>query len=151
MVGPVGDDGSHAPLARGIETYQICARALLERIKDVAAAERPSSIALSIEESQRTDPLAVQFFSGYRFVVQHQGGLEELPRKNFFVSKAACEPGLEVADFIVQAAGAQARAGFPATEARGRKDFEAIFRADPLLGAFIEISQVTDTPAPRSY
>jgi hypothetical protein len=52
------------------------------------------------------------------------------------------DEALEVADFIVQAAGAQARRGIRPNEAV-RRDFEVIFRSNDLWSSFHGVTDVT--------
>jgi hypothetical protein len=51
------------------------------------------------------------------------------------------DEALEVADFIVQAAGCQAMRGIR-PRFQVRRDFEVVFRANPLWSSFISIDKV---------
>jgi hypothetical protein len=89
----------------------------------------PVEVAFVHEASERGDALleryfgpSIVFIDGKRVNVHH--GI--MPKG---------DEALEVADFVVQAAGGQARHGIK-PDGRVRRDFEAIFRANPLWSSF---------------
>jgi hypothetical protein len=129
--------------------YELTALALLGRIHEVAPAFWPfSSIHIVIESSTRGDPLAVRYLAGYQEVHIDVGDQTHLcPVQKYFAAKSAGLAGLEVADFIVQAAGASVRleASHPG---RGidRLDFRAVFRSVPRqLASYIDIRSASSS------
>ena len=81
-----------------------------------------ASVAIIVESSQRADPLLRERFNK----LDLERGGKEIPVDYCFMPKAVNEPGLEVADFIVSAAGSFAR-----RQAAGREgippDFQDVF------------------------
>jgi hypothetical protein len=130
--------------------YELTALALLNRINKVAPAFWPfSSVHVMIESSTRGDPLAARYLAGYQEVrVEVEDKTHLCPVQKYFATKSAGLAGLEVADFIVQAAGASVRleASHPG---RGidRLDFRAVFRSVPRhLASYLDIRSA----APKS-
>src|SRR5262249_8731825 len=93
-------------------------------------------VAFIHEASDRADHLLEAYFGES---VVHIGG-KRVPTHRGLMSKG--DEALEVADFIVQAAGAQVRRGMKADDVH-RKDFAAVFPANPLWSSFSAIGDVT--------
>lgn len=117
-------------LPEGLVPYDIMAPSVRRRFEEIASrcTVAPVEIALVHEASQRGDALLERFFGPSFATVEG---------KPVHVHHAIMPKGdecLEVADFIIQAAGGQARRpGGPR-----RKDFMAIF-GDPLLSSYMHI------------
>jgi hypothetical protein len=105
----------------------------------LAAAAAPcTSVALIFESSQRGDPLVIQHFGE----LELQENDKPLPTEHCFMPKSSGEPALEIADFIVNAAGSQAR-----RQLRGisgfAQDYQAVFHRLPQqYGHFFLITDV---------
>jgi hypothetical protein len=97
----------------------------------------PVEVAVLFESSHRLDPLVERHFNP---VVVHIEG-KRVPVHHGFIEKRHHLEEMEVADFIAQAAGGQA-----ANQLRGqagfRKDFQAIFHANPLWSSFMFVNRV---------
>lgn len=98
--------------------------------------ERPDEIALLHEASERGDPLLDRFFG--KSVAAWEG--EPIPIHHGIVPKTARVEALEVADFIVHAAGGQARAELAGRRDR-RRDFQAVFNSGA-LASVINVDRV---------
>jgi hypothetical protein len=114
------------------------AKVLQNRIVDIARTTPFKELHAIFEASQRADPLVEDAMQGF--------GLEEngnpIPVECYFMPKSAGEPALEVADFIMQAVGRQARHNITQ---RGvfLPDFAAVFHSvDRRLTSFIEVDSV---------
>jgi hypothetical protein len=120
--------------------YQLVARQVLDRIARVVGRFSCDGVVLVIEESQRTDRLAAKYFSGYPLEVRSPSGSRPLKMLRFRMPKAAAEPFLEVADFVVHAAGGQVRSHLKGSAWGSRQDYQAVFRSvDQSLVEFIEV------------
>lgn len=110
--------------------------------KNVAAAvsrSSCSSVALVFEQSQRGDPLLYQQFGTLDLELDGK----PFPVEHCIMPKSANEIGLEVADFVANACGSQAR-----RELRKQKgfalDYQAVFQSVPrALVHFMLIDSVT--------
>ena len=110
--------------------------------KNVAAAvsrSSCSSVALVFERSQRGDPLLYEQFGTLDLELDGK----PFPVEHFIMPKSANEIGLEVADFVANACGSQAR-----RELRKQKgfalDYQAVFQSVPrALVHFMLIDSVT--------
>jgi hypothetical protein len=122
----------------GITVMRIIASTLKQLILDIARWTPFTEVKVIFEASRRADFLIQDAFADF--------GLEEngkpIPVECYFMPKAANDPCLEVADFIMHAVGRQAR-----RRVEGRDgftpDFAAVFHGqDPKRVSFIEVSEV---------
>jgi hypothetical protein len=137
-------------LCDGFRPYQVVAPSLRQRIADVARPIDFSRVAMIFEESERTDPLVVQHFASYKLKRVRNSVSTPIPVDGYFMAKSSCEPGLEVADFVMHAAGTYVRARLRGVDDPQRRDFMATFQAvDFRLQSFMEIltAQCTQQPA----
>lgn len=113
-------------------TYQLVSRVMLARIERLARHFSFSRIVVLVESSSRANRLAVRHLGPYT-----AADLEYLERKvrvpidHYFVPKTIAEPGIEIADFIMHAAGAQVRNEIASQGPRFRRDFSAVFQDVP--------------------
>lgn len=107
---------------------------------EIVASALPSKRAwLILESSARADPVIKRCFGQLSTL----NGVKMIPVEHFFMPKSANEPGLEIADFIVSAAGSEVQ-----RRLRGKSghapDFDDVFGRVPVIGArYREISHVT--------
>ena len=96
----------------------------------------PTEVAFIFEASERGDALVQRYFSD---IVVTIAGVR-VPIQLGIMPKWAGDEALEVADFIVHAAGTQAR-NWDTGDKRFRRDFEAVFHAK-LWSSFNAIASV---------
>lgn len=121
-----------------IAPFHIVVRKFLDGVLEVGRSVDYRSVAFMFENSDRGNRQAKKYFSPYEIRV----GQDELPAVYGFMKKADNEPGLEVADFVAQAAGTQTNVEL-GVEERIRKDFEAVFVGiGPGLGSNLHIRRV---------
>jgi hypothetical protein len=112
---------------------------VLHQVADFAKWVQPTEIVFIIENSQRIEQDLLKHFSTYRF----GNGEIEITPKVMLASKDVCCSPVEVADFVMQAAGAQVRnrlRGFAGVRNIIRKDFAAIFhKVDRRLSGYTEL------------
>jgi len=71
----------------------------------------------------------------------------ELPMHHFFIPKHLHEPGVEVADFIVQCAGGESRARNKFNKFAMRKDFTATFQPEnEKLASYLYLQAISGPP-----
>lgn len=123
--------------------YEIVAGALKNRILDIAKWQQKfNQLAMVFEDSQRGNKLAVKNFSNFNELLVDNK--EKIPIEKFFMPKSLNFPGLEVADFIMHAAGGQTRTRLHHGVSRpNNRDFKAVFHSvDPRGTSFIDINRV---------
>ena len=134
-------------LPTGLTTYHVVSRSLHKRWEELTPRFRPipAEVAFIFEASERGDALVQRYFSD--IVVTIAGS--RVPIHLGIKPKWAGDEALEVADFIVQAAGRQARRWDTGDE-RFRRDFESVFQANPLWSSFNAIQSLAGELAPMT-
>jgi hypothetical protein len=115
--------------------YQAAGTMLLRNLAAVLNRAQCTGVTTVFESSERGDRLAKEFFPAARA----RSGEKEIPLRWGTMAKTAGEPGLEVADFIMHAAGNQVRLHEQGGD-RYRKDFACVFQIDD--GALVEFSEI---------
>lgn len=122
-----------------LHSMQPVVELLKKYIVQIVALTTCTSVALILESSKRGDPLIQTYFGTLEIAENGQ----PIPAEHCFMEKKYGEIGLEVADFIMSAAGSQTRrvirrdSGFA-------KDFQDVFQAVPrILVKFCLIESVT--------
>jgi len=112
---------------------------LHEHVVGVAERIPCTAIAMVVESSQRADPMLKQHFGELQLANKEL----ILPAQHWLMPKSAAEPGLEIADFIINAAGSQTRRylkGQPGVS----PDFQDVFGRLPLKGCRFSIVTEAD-------
>jgi hypothetical protein len=111
---------------------------LKNRIVDIARWTRFSEVNVIFESSERADRHIEAAFQDFRL---EEGGAQ-IPVECYFMPKAAHDPALEVADFIMHAVGRQTRRRIEGREGFAQ-DFAAVFHGqDPKRISFMDVSEV---------
>ena len=118
-------------LEEPIVPYLLAAGLLQRRIEDVARREDAiDRVSVILEESERTKPLVESHLGAGSVQFGRNGMTVRLPLRWFRMMKTSREPGLEVADFVAQAAGCQVRSHEKSPDRRRwRLDFQAVFQS----------------------
>lgn len=119
------------------------ARALGNRLADIARWQPFGSVVIFFEHSERLAPQIEQVFGGFNLIEDGK----TIPLKLYWMDKSVGEPGLEVADFLANSIGTEVRHRI-AKRPGHAKNFEAFFHyPDKRLVSFIDISEViADAP-----
>jgi hypothetical protein len=119
--------------------YEIMPAVVRKRWQELASRTpiAPVELAFIHEASDRGDPLLEKFFGE---TVVHVEGVKN-PVHHGLMPKSIGDEALEVADFIVQAAGRQAHR-WADGDKRIRKDFAAVFHSNPSWVSFMDIGRV---------
>jgi hypothetical protein len=122
-----------------LHSMQPVVELLKKYIVQIAALTTCASVALVFESSKRGDPLIQTYFGTLE--ISEDG--RSIPVEHCFMEKKHGEIGLEVADFIVSAAGSQTRR-FLRRDPGFAKDFQDVFQVAPrILVKFCLIEAVT--------
>ena len=124
-------------LPHGMKAIEVMPGALRRRWEELTPrfSPLPVEVAFIHEASDRANHLLQTYFGESVVVIDGK----RVPAHHAIMPKT--DEALEVADFIVQAAGAQARCGLGPDD-EPRKDFAAVFRSNPLWSSFIAINTV---------
>jgi hypothetical protein len=127
-------------LPAGIAPYHIVSAAIRKRWEELTPRFHPQPVELAFlhEASARGDALVQRYFSD---TVAHIDG-KRVPVHLGIMPKSAGDEALEVADFIVQAAGRQA-IRWDGGDRRFRLDFQSVFHANPLWSSLNVIRGVS--------
>lgn len=123
-----------------VETnIHLIALSVMHQICDFATLVQPCQIIFVVEKSARIGKDLLKHFSAYRY---GNGEIDFAP-KVVAVSKNESISCVEVADFVIQPAGAQVRnrlLGYPDSTRITRKDFEIVFdKVDRKLSSYKEL------------
>lgn len=115
------------------------ATVLQRRIIDIAKWTPFSEIHVIFESSDRADELIKNAFQNFN--IEEDG--RPIPVECYFMPKAAADPALEVADFVMHVVGRQTRKNLQGHNSFAL-DFKAVFHSvDSKLASFMEIKGVT--------
>jgi hypothetical protein len=123
----------------GKAPYDVAAGLLRNRFQDLLSrlSPEPQEVAFLHESASRCDHLVERHFGSN--VVQINGRV--VPVHKGLVRKTSGLPALEVADFIMQAAGRRARHLHSDCHAAVQKDFKAIFHTNPTWTSYIHATE----------
>jgi hypothetical protein len=94
------------------------------RINEIVRRTLCREVKVIFEASERADPLIEKAFEN----LQARRGWKDIPTQCYFMPKAANDPGLEVADFVMHAVGRQMRQNLKERD-RFRLDYQAVFHS----------------------
>jgi hypothetical protein len=132
---------SSCKLPNGISAHQVVSLSLRRRWEELTPRFRPTptEVAFIFEASERGDALVQRHFRDITVAID---GVT-VPIHLGIMPKWAGDEALEVADFIVQAAGRQARR-WDTGDSRFRRDFQAVFHANRLWSSFNAIATIAE-------
>jgi uncharacterized protein DUF3800 len=126
-------------LPPGMTPFDLAALSLAKRWQDLLGrlSPAPNEVALLHEASERCDQLVERAFGGT--VVEIDG--KQVPVYKGWIAKSDGVVELEVADFIMHAAGRRARQLHNDPKSRAGKDFDVVFKSNPRLCSYIHITE----------
>lgn len=121
----------------------LLAGAVMHRVGRLIAAlqVRPSQVWIALEDSERLGHRLAFHLSRYR--LEGLAGDYSCRPEIRLMHKKSAEPGLEVADFIMHAAGGSAQKRSELARDPRRKDFHAVFRPRDVPGPLVEYKEIT--------
>lgn len=131
----------------GTDNLHLLVQSVIQQVCEFVSLVRPSEVIFVIEDSQRIGKSMRSYFSAYNI------GTEDgvIPSKIMYATKDVCMSLLEIADFVIQPAGAQVRNRIKGTFPKSssiRKDFKIVFRnVDPRLCSYQEMLSAQRTEA----
>jgi hypothetical protein len=130
-----------AVLPAGKTPLEIIVGSMMNRYTDLLRRLSPEPIELAFlhEASDRLDNAIEQHFGG---MVAHING-KMIPVHKGLIKKSQGLPELEVADFIINAAGGRAFQLHHHPERPPQKDFVVVFQSNPVLSSYIHIEECT--------
>jgi hypothetical protein len=112
--------------------------AIQNRVVEIAGRTLCKEVKMIFQSSDRANAQIREAFKDFDVF----RGSKRIPSECYFMPKSAAEPALEVADFIMHAAGRQARHNLT-NKGSFLPDFDAVFRAvDRKFTSFIQIESV---------
>ena len=116
------------------------------RINEIVQWYLCRDVKIIFEASERADKLIETTFQNFEF----RRGWKQICSECYFMPKAAAEPALEVADFVMHAVGRQARKNLQNPgKIQFVPDFKAVFHdVDRKLVSFIQVASVTKSTNP---
>lgn len=126
-------------LPSGASPFDIITGTLANRFKDILsrASPEPNETALLHEASDRCDQLVEKHFGSMVISINEKS----IPVHKGLVSKSSGLAELEVADFIMHAAGRRALQLHRDPTNKAGKDFEVAFQSNPVLTSYIHVTE----------
>ena len=138
-------------LEAGLDPLSVVGPSLIKRIESLLPfCAGVTEVAMVFEDSRRVGRF-IRSTQGYSFDVLEAGMRRTVPIRHFAMPKAAAEPALEVADFLIHTAGAQVRKRLERPQDPVvRQDFRVLFRCvDRRLTHGLEITRAGPTDSER--
>lgn len=124
--------------------FELVVTSLLSRFRHLAQRVPFSKLALLCESSERTNARMGAVLRDLRVHRTKEGVTTEIPVEIGHADKQVGDSALEVADFIMHAAGTAVRANLTGTPFLARRDFRAVFGSvDPRWVEFLLLNSIT--------
>lgn len=115
----------------GVTRLEVLTAALINRIGAILQRVPCSDVVLLFESAYTHGELVWRTFEEMRLSRSIDGAAAGVPIEMVHCGKEMRLPSLEVADFVVQAAGGAVRGSMRGRPLLARKDFESVFRTTP--------------------
>jgi len=124
----------------GLTPFDVAAKTLNNRFADLLSrlSPEPNEVAFLHEASDRCDRLVERHFGGNAVSIAGR----TVPVHKGLVRKSAGLPALEVADFVLHAAGRRAAQLHRSQATNPGKDFFAVFYTNPTWNSYIHVTEV---------